>query len=110
MWQTVLSTVLLLYSLLAYLFWLYLLCLCVSAASRGCCLATANQRTRRGQLANAKSKLIIAGCKPNLRHTWLIWLANQSFGSKPQEEKAALLMEAVGVMFTNIQTPITFHQ
>lgn len=76
---------------LAYLFWLYLPCLCVSAASRGCCLATTNRRTDSGQMANAKSKLIIAQCKPNLRHTWFIWLANQSLGSTSQGKKAALM-------------------
>lgn len=76
---------------LAYLFWLYLLCLCVSAASRGCCLATTNRRTERGQMANAKSELIIAQRKPNLRHTWFIWLANQRLGSTSQGKKASLM-------------------
>lgn len=52
---------------LAYLFWLYLFCLCVSAVSLGSCLATANKSAERGQLANAKCKLIIAQGKPNLR-------------------------------------------
>lgn len=40
---------------LAYLFWLYLFCLCVSALSHGGCLATANQSAQRGQSAKCKN-------------------------------------------------------
>lgn len=79
---------------LAYLFWMYLFCLCVTATSRGSCLATANQSAERGQSANAKSEFIIAKYQTSdLRHTWSICLENQSFGSKPQGEKGALEVE-----------------
>lgn len=81
-----------LYGRLAQSFCLHLLCLCVSAAS--CCggggggyLATANRGAARGANGKCKTRFIIAGCKPDLRRTWLICLANQSSASQNHRQR-----------------------